>query len=93
MSTKNFIIIASTATLLLLIPLIAMQFTNEVNWGPFDFLIAAVLLFLIGLIIEFLIRTKKPGYRILLAVVLLVILILFWVELAVGIFGSPVAGD
>ena len=93
MTTKNFIIIASTVTLLLLIPLIAMQYTNEVNWGPFDFLIAAVLLFSIGLIIEFLIRAKKPGYRTILAVVLLLLIILFWAELAVGIFGSPFAGD
>jgi hypothetical protein len=31
--------------IILMIPLIAMQFTDEVNWSPFDFAAAAALLF------------------------------------------------
>lgn len=83
-----------TATTLLLIPFIAMQFTNEVNWSLFDFIVAGVLLFGTGLVCEFVLRTvTKKGYRIALCAVILVALALIWIELAVGIFGSPIAGS
>ncbi|QMW06178.1 hypothetical protein [Spirosoma foliorum] len=83
-----------TATTLLLIPFIAMQFTNEVNWSPFDFIVAGVLLFGTGLMCELVLRTvTKKEYRIALCVVILVALVLIWIELAVGIFGSPIAGS
>ena len=32
------------AALLLLTPAVAMRFTGEVNWGPSDFVVAAVLI-------------------------------------------------
>lgn len=35
--------ILSAAAILLLIPLIAMQFTNEVDWNAFDFAIMGIL--------------------------------------------------
>jgi len=44
MRNKRLIGIVLTVALLLLIPLIAMQFTNEVNWSPFDFIVMAILL-------------------------------------------------
>ncbi len=37
--------IAFATGLLLLIPLIAMQFTNEVNWNAADFIVMALLVF------------------------------------------------
>ncbi|GAB4044928.1 hypothetical protein [Spirosoma litoris] len=83
-----------TATTLLLIPFIAMQFTNEVNWSLFDFIVAGVLLFGTGLVCEFVLRTvTKKEHRIALCAVILVALALIWIELAVGIFGSPIAGS
>ena len=91
---KKLVIIASTATLLLLVPAIAMQFTDEVNWTLSDFLVAATLLSGTGLMIDFVIRkVKKTKYRIALAVILLAILLLVWAELAVGIFGTPISGQ
>ncbi len=69
-------------------------FVEGWNWSGFDFLIAAVLLFgTAGLI--FLIRTfiKNRNYRILLSLIIIVCLVLIWIELAVGIFGSPFAGN
>jgi hypothetical protein len=80
-------------TLLLLIPVIAMQFTTEVRWSPFDFVIAAVLLFGTGILCEVVMRkVHKTGQRIALCGALLTTLLLIWLELAVGIFGTPFAG-
>ena len=96
MITKNkrFIGIVLTAALLLLVPLIAMQFTNEVDWSLFDFVIAGVLLLGTGLLCELVIRkVKKIEYRIAICAALLIVLFLIWAELAVGIFGTPFAGS
>jgi hypothetical protein len=90
---KRLFGILLTATLLLLIPVIGMQFTNEVKWELNDFVAAGVLLFGTGLLCELVMRkVKKTGHRIALCVVLLTALLLVWVELAVGIFGTPLAG-
>lgn len=94
LQTKRLIIILSTAFLLCSIPLIAMQFTHEVNWSGFDFLVAAILLFGTGLMLELILRKVKTlRFRWILGISLLIILFLLWVELAVGIFGSPIAGS
>lgn len=93
MQNKRLTIIISVVALLLLIPFIAMQFTHEVNWSLFDFIAAAVLLLGTGLLCELVLRkVKKNTHRIILCLVLLLLLLIIWAELAVGIFGSPVAG-
>jgi hypothetical protein len=96
MFTKNkrLIGILLMVALLLLIPLIAMQFTDEVDWSPFDFIVMGVLLLGTGLMCEFVLRkVKKTGYRISLVVAILIAFLLIWAELAVGIFGTPFAGS
>lgn len=94
MKNTRVIIILITVAVLLLIPFIAMQFTTEVNWSLFDFIIAAVLLLGSGLLIEFVLRTiKSKQSRIILCIVILLALFLIWAELAVGIFGTPFAGS
>ena len=91
---KRLIGIALTVALLLLIPLIAMQFTDEVSWTLLDFVVAGVLLLGTGLMCELAMRkVKKIGHRIAICGALLVALLLIWVELAVGIFGTPFAGS
>jgi Kef-type K+ transport system membrane component KefB len=91
---KRFIIILLSVPFLLLIPLIAMQFTNQVNWKPLDFLAMGVLLLSTGLICELVLRKiKKTRTRIVLCFAILLILFLIWAELAVGIFGTPFAGS
>lgn len=78
---------------LLLIPLIAMQFTDEVNWGIFDFLVAGILLGGTGIGLELILRKiKTRRNRIVLIVTLCLTMLLIWVELAVGIFGTPIGG-
>ncbi|PWV51914.1 hypothetical protein [Chitinophaga sp. S165] len=86
--------IMSTAALVLLIPLIAMQFTNEVKWTLSDFVIAGILLLGTGLMIELVLRkVKQTRHRILLCGAIILALMVVWVELAVGIFGTPFAGS
>ena len=90
---KRLITIVITTAILLLIPLIAMQFTTEVNWTLLDFVAAGVLLFGTSLLCEFVLRkVSKTRYRIVICVALLIILALIWTELAVGIFDSPISG-
>ncbi len=94
MQNKRLIIILITSLIILFIPLIAMQFTDEVNWTLFDFVIAGILLIGTGLICEITLRKiKKTKYRIAILLAILVVLLLIWAELAVGIFGSPFSGN
>jgi hypothetical protein len=80
--------------LLLLIPLIAMQFTDEVNWSPFDFVLMGVLLIGTGLVGEWALRkVKNLTYRVAAIGAILFAFFLIWAELAVGIFGTPFAGN
>lgn len=94
MKTTRPLIIFSIATALLLLPLIAMQFSNEVDWTAFDFLVAGILLFGTGLAIEFALRkTSNAKTRLFAIGAILLVLFLLWAEMAVGIFGSPIAGS
>jgi hypothetical protein len=91
---KRLIIMIIAVFILLFVPLIAMLFTNEVNWTPFDFLIAGILLISVGLIFELILRkVKTVRNRIVLSAILFLLLFLVWAELAVGIFGTPFAGS
>lgn len=73
--------------LLLLLPLVGMLFSSDVNWTLFDFVVMGVLLLVLGLALD-LVRfyaVSKRQRRLLLALVVLGFL-LVWIELAVGIF-------
>jgi Kef-type K+ transport system membrane component KefB len=92
--SKRFMIIMLTTVILLMIPFIAMQFTSEVNWSLFDFVVAAGLLTATGFACEIVMRkVKKTKYRIAVCATILALLLLLWIELAVGIFGTPLAGN
>ena len=91
---KRLITILAVALAVLFIPLIAMSFSNEVRWSIFDFLVVGVLLVGTGLTLELILRKIKTlRYRIILGVALFIILGVIWAELAVGIFGTPLAGS
>ena len=94
MNLKIQIKIFLVVILLLTIPLIAMQFTDEVEWSPSDFMIMGLLLSVTGFT-GVLISKKVNSYshRVLLLVILAIIFLLIWAELAVGIFGSQFAGS
>ena len=79
---------------ILSIPLMAMQFTKEVNWTISDFLVMGILLFTTVFTIDFVLKKFKTlKSRLILIVGIVVLLALVWAELAVGIFGSPLAGS
>ena len=72
---------------LLMIPAIAMQFSDEMNWGPGDFLAAGALLFGTGLLYVLITeRTTNRSARIAVGAGLAASLLAVWAELAVGIF-------
>lgn len=79
---------------LLLIPLIAMQFTNEVDWTFFDFFVMGILLTGTGLMCELVLRkVKQTRYRVIICLGVLLVFLLIWAELAVGIFNTPLSGS
>ncbi|WGF91274.1 hypothetical protein [Aequorivita marisscotiae] len=91
---KNRQIFVIIVAILLLIPLLAMQFTDQVNWSSLDFVVMAMLLFGIGFTCEQVFwKVKKNTHRLFILVPLLIVFFLIWAELAVGIFGSPFAGS
>jgi hypothetical protein len=84
---KSLVLVALATGLLLLVPLVAMQFTPEVSWGVVDFMAAGVLLFSAGAATVLAIRRFEPPLQrgLVLAAVGLC-LCLVWAELAVGLF-------
>lgn len=87
MKNKSLLVIGLITASILLIPLVAMQFTDEVNWTLFDFIVAGVLLFATGLLFDLILRKiKVKTYRIAALFVLILAFLLVWIELAVGIF-------
>jgi hypothetical protein len=69
------------------------MYINDFNWSLVDFIIMGVLIFSFLSFINF-IRKKFSGIKEILAIIIVVIVfILLWAELAVGIFGSPFAGN
>jgi hypothetical protein len=89
MQYKNIIRIVLVVATILMVPLVAMLFTDEVAWTLFDFVVAGALLLGTGLAYEFL--TRKGGsiaYRAAAGLALAGALFLVWVNLAVGIIGT-----
>ena len=79
---------------LLLIPLLGNVFSDEVNWSLFDFLVMGTILLTMGILINLIIdKLKKRSFKVLLIIVTLLVFALIYLELAVGIFGSPFAGS
>lgn len=91
---RRMLAVALGTALILLVPLVAMQFTDAVAWTGGDFALAGVLLAGTGLAYVAaapLLRSARR--RMLLGMALAVLLALAWVELAVGVFGTPFAGS
>lgn len=92
--SKRYFLLVVGSLSLLLIPLIAMQFSSEVNWSPFDFLVMGVLLIAVASFIEMVLRkVKNSNRRVTWVALIFILFLLIWAELAVGIFGTPFAGS
>ena len=78
-----------SAIALLLTPLVAMQFTREVQWDETDFIVMGVMLGTAGLLFELAVRIGSGwAWRAGAALAVLGFFLLVWVNLAVGIIGS-----
>lgn len=87
MQNKIFNWIALGTGGILLIPFIAMQFSQDVNWGPGDFIIIGALLFTIGSMFVLAARKiRRTSDRVIAGIMFALILLYLWAELAVGIF-------
>jgi len=77
------------AALLVAAPLVAMQFTAEVNWTASDFLFAAVVIGSVGVAIELAVRmTRNPAYRAGAACAVAAAFAIVWSSAAVGMIGD-----
>jgi MFS family permease len=78
-----------TAAALILLPLLAMRVTDEVDWDASDFAFAVGLVIGVGGTYELAARmTGSRVYRAAVAVALAAAFVLIWMNLAVGIIGS-----
>lgn len=96
MKTKNNRLLALLlgSNALLLIPFIAIQITNEVKWGILDFTVMSILLSLTALLSEVVLRNVKTlAARWIWCSLVIIGFLLIWAELAVGIFGTFLAGS
>ncbi|MDQ1098762.1 hypothetical protein [Chryseobacterium camelliae] len=79
---------------LLWFPLVGNVISSEVYWSGYDFLMAAVILWsAVGFIDLISGKVAKPALRIPLCFLAFFALAAVWAELAVGIFGSLLAGN
>jgi hypothetical protein len=92
MKRRAYLFLAVAA--LLALPAVGMLVSDEVNWSPFDFVIAFVLLggaaWLIDIIWH---RVRSLSARVFPVALVLLVLLFIWAELAVGLVGSPWAGS
>jgi hypothetical protein len=76
--------IALVVALILMVPLVAMRFTDEVQWGALDFAVMGILLFATGLVLDLIVRkVRSTSARIALSLVTIGVLFVIWAELAV----------
>jgi len=79
---------------LLVIPFIGMQFTEQVKWSLFDFILMGVMLISLGFGIHLIsLRTKTYKQKAFYISVSVFLFLFIWGELAIGIIGSLFAGD
>lgn len=79
---------------LLLLPLIGMFVSNQINWSFFDFFIMGILILSLSFGIKQVLKTTKNlKYRIPIIGIIVILFLLVWAEFAVGIFGTPFAGN
>jgi hypothetical protein len=77
------------AAAVLLLPLVAMQFTDEVAWDAADFALAGALVVGAGLLYELAARmTARRAYRTAIGLALAAAVFLVWLDAAVGIVGN-----
>lgn len=81
------------APVVALLVFLVLDVVGGVNWTAGDFIVVAVLLFGAALMFDVISRKVHRKHRLAIGVGILAALALVWVELAVGLVGSPFAGS
>lgn len=92
---KDITSVLITTAGILMLPLIGMQFNQEVDWKLLDFMLMGILISGTGLLMVLVARkVKNSMYRATIIMALLGAIFLTWVHLAVGIVDTwPLAGS
>ena len=78
--------------LVLLLPLIGV-ILFDLDWNIFDFLIMGLLILFFSIAINLILHyLNSSKLRLILVLMLVILFLLIWAELAVGVFGTPFAG-
>jgi hypothetical protein len=86
---KDFLAVLVVTAAILLLPLVAMRYTDEVNWTLGDFIFASVLLGGTGTLLVLVKRmANTTAYRAAAVIALVATFLLIWVNGAVGIIGD-----
>jgi len=77
----------------ILVPLVGVIFF-ELDWSGFDFLVMTLLILSLSILINLILYyTDSSKLKLLLIFIVAILFLLIWAELAVGIFGTPFAGN
>lgn len=91
---QNTAFIFAIPSLLLAAAFIGNLFVDGWDWSGSDFVIAGILLFGTASFIYMIVSSKFSfKIKLIISIVTILILILVWMELAVGLFGTPFAGS
>ncbi|MAZ96629.1 MAG: hypothetical protein CMP53_03800 [Flavobacteriales bacterium] len=83
---------ALIAVFVLLVPLLANVLSDEVAWSFMDFLIAGVMVYIFTTVEIILWKKLRSVQRWLIVFFTALLFAILWVEMAVGLFDSPLAG-
>jgi len=84
---NHLVRIVLATVVILLAPLIAMQFSEDVNWSLGDFVVAGALLLIAGLVLDQIVtKVHGPSRKLVAVGVLALAFVYIWAELAVGVF-------
>ncbi len=86
MRNNVFVWIALGTGLILLVPMIAMQFTDEVNWDTKDFIVMGFLLLSTASLFVLVSRRAPRRRRVVIGIMFAAAFLYIWAELAVGVF-------
>jgi hypothetical protein len=84
---KKYIVVVLIVLFLLLILFTMMLLTDRIRWSLLDFTIAGILLVITISTIHFIFRKiKNTKYFIVTSIAFLILMLLIWIEIAVGVF-------
>jgi hypothetical protein len=87
--STSILSVALSTALVLSVPLVAQQFTDEVNWSVADFLVMGVLIFSAGLSYVLITRyVTNIVHKAAIVMALSSTFLMIWANLAVGLIGS-----